>query len=146
MCRQATSIRRGAAWCGGGSIGSLRALPAVFDALRNGDLGKLALDPVLARQIETHLEPYRLLVPRTPTQIDVLFLIDSTGSMGPVIDALKTGIGQIASALGRNGAGLDIHIGIGDFRDYPAPDGPGQPGDWPWRLDQGVRAITPALS
>jgi len=36
-------------------------VPAVFDALRNGDLSKLALDPVLAQQIETHLEPYRLL-------------------------------------------------------------------------------------
>jgi len=34
---------------------------AVFDAIRNNDLSKLALDPVLARQIETHLEPYRLL-------------------------------------------------------------------------------------
>ena len=39
----------------------LLVVPAVFDALRNGDLGKLTLDPVLARQIETHLEPYRLL-------------------------------------------------------------------------------------
>jgi hypothetical protein len=39
----------------------LLVVPAVFDAVRNGDLGKLALDPVLARQIETHLEPYRLL-------------------------------------------------------------------------------------
>jgi len=39
----------------------LLVVPAVFDSLRNSDLGKLALDPVLARQVETHLEPYRLL-------------------------------------------------------------------------------------
>jgi len=39
----------------------LLVVPAVFDAVRNGDLSKLALDPVLARQIETHLDPYRLL-------------------------------------------------------------------------------------
>jgi predicted phage baseplate assembly protein len=39
----------------------LLVVPAVFDAVRNGDLGKLALGPLLARQIETHLEPYRLL-------------------------------------------------------------------------------------
>jgi len=39
----------------------LLVVPAVFDAIRNNDLSKLALDPVLARQIETHLEPYRLL-------------------------------------------------------------------------------------
>ncbi len=40
---------------------ALLVVPAAFDAIRNGDLSKLALDPLLARQIETHLEPYRLL-------------------------------------------------------------------------------------
>ena len=39
----------------------LLVVPAVFDALRNGDLGKLALDPLMAKEIEAHLEPYRLL-------------------------------------------------------------------------------------
>ena len=39
----------------------LLVVPAVFDALRNGDLTKLALDPVLSKQIEAHLDPYRLL-------------------------------------------------------------------------------------
>ncbi len=39
----------------------LLVVPAVFDSLRQGDLSKLALDVVVARQVETHLEPYRLL-------------------------------------------------------------------------------------
>src|SRR5262249_546029 len=39
----------------------LLVVPAVFDALRNGDLAKLPLAPAPGRQIETHLEPYRLL-------------------------------------------------------------------------------------
>jgi hypothetical protein len=36
-------------------------VPAVFDALRNGDVTKLALDDRLSKAIEAHLEPYRLL-------------------------------------------------------------------------------------
>jgi predicted phage baseplate assembly protein len=39
----------------------LLVVPAVFDALRNGDLSKLALDEPLSRSVEAHLEPFRLL-------------------------------------------------------------------------------------
>jgi hypothetical protein len=39
----------------------LLVVPAVFDALRNDDISKLALDPTLAREVEAHLDPYRLL-------------------------------------------------------------------------------------
>lgn len=39
----------------------LLVVPAVFDALRNENLTKLALDDNLSRAIEAHLEPYRLL-------------------------------------------------------------------------------------
>ena len=39
----------------------LLVVPAVFDAMRASDLGKLALDPVLAHEVEAHLDPYRLL-------------------------------------------------------------------------------------
>jgi len=39
----------------------LLVVPAVFDALRNHDLAKLALDPTMIQAVEKHLEPYRLL-------------------------------------------------------------------------------------
>lgn len=39
----------------------LLVVPAVFDALRNGDATKLALDDHMSKAIEAHLEPYRLL-------------------------------------------------------------------------------------
>jgi len=36
-------------------------VPAAFDALRAGDLSKLALEPALCDQIQAHLDQYRLL-------------------------------------------------------------------------------------
>ena len=39
----------------------LLVVPAAFDSLRAGDLSKLQLGPELIRQVETHLDKYRLL-------------------------------------------------------------------------------------
>jgi len=39
----------------------LLVVPAVFDAVRNHDLAKLALDDQMSKAVETHIEPYRLL-------------------------------------------------------------------------------------
>ena len=39
----------------------LLVVPAAFDALRAGDLSKLALDPLLQEQIRSHIDRYRLL-------------------------------------------------------------------------------------
>lgn len=39
----------------------LAVVPAAFDSLRAGDLSKLALEPDLARQVQSHLDKYRLL-------------------------------------------------------------------------------------
>lgn len=83
--------------------------------------------------------PYQLLLPRTPTPVDVMFLIDTTSSMQPVIDGLRQGLARIVDAL--DSAGLDAQFGVADFRDYPAPHGTGGDEDWPYRLD---RRIGPA--
>lgn len=83
--------------------------------------------------------PYGLLVPRTPAPVDVMFLLDSTGSMASVFDSLRQGIAAITDSL--DAAGLDGRFGLGDFRDYPSPYGRASPGDWPYRLD---RTIGPA--
>ncbi len=53
----------------------LLVVPAAFDAVNAGDLSKLALDPPLRQEIETHLDQYRLLTAtlnlREPTYIGV---------------------------------------------------------------------------
>jgi hypothetical protein len=88
--------------------------------------------------------PYQLLVPRTPTPVDVMFLIDTTSSMQPVIDGLRQGLAQIARSL--DASGLDAQFGLGDFRDYPSPWGSGGGGDWPYRLDRRVGIAGPGLA
>jgi hypothetical protein len=60
--------------------------------------------------------PYQLLLPRTPTPVDLMFLIDTTGSMGGVIDGLRQDLGRIVGVL--NTAGLDARFGVAEFRDY----------------------------
>src|SRR5207245_6159018 len=40
--------------------------------------------------------PYRLFLPRVPTPLDVMFLVDTTGSMGGVIDGLRQDLVPIA--------------------------------------------------
>lgn len=88
--------------------------------------------------------PYDLLVPRTPTPVDVMFLVDSTGSMSSVIDELKARLTDIVNTLDQ--AGLDVRFGIGDYRDYPAPYGVGARGDWPYRLDRVVGPVDSDLA
>ncbi len=80
--------------------------------------------------------PYDLLVPRTPAPVDVMFLLDSTGSMASVFDSLRQGIASITNSL--DAAGLDSRFGLGDFRDYPRPYGRAVSGDWPYRLDRRI--------
>ncbi len=83
--------------------------------------------------------PYDLLVPRTPTPVDLMFLVDSTGSMSSVIEALRVELKNIVKAL--NQAGLSIQFGVGNFRDYPDPYGAGSPGDWPYRRNRAIGPV-----
>lgn len=87
--------------------------------------------------------PYRLLLPRIPTPLDVMFLIDTTGSMGGVIDGLRQDLAAIASAL--DVSGLDVEAGLGDFKDYPDPYGGGVSDDYPYRSDARIQPPGAAL-
>lgn len=49
--------------------------------------------------------------------IDILFLLDATGSMGDEIDRLKTTIDSIATRLESLGQGVDIHLAMTLYRD-----------------------------
>jgi hypothetical protein len=66
---------------------------------------------------ETRDVDYRLELPATPTPIDVHFVVDTTGSMQPVIDALRQALAKIVNDL--TAAGIEANFGVGDFRDVP---------------------------
>jgi hypothetical protein len=90
---------------------------------------------------------YRLLLPRSPSPIDVMFLVDTTASTEDTIQGLKQDIGQVVNDL--TGAGLDVQFGLADFKDYaPRIDnrGDGEPGDYPYRLDARIGPVGPALT
>lgn len=69
-------------------------------------------------QCERHTEKITVTIPRgNPAKADVYLLADTTGSMEPVIDAVKAG----ASAILANPslAGFDVAWGVGNYRDFP---------------------------
>jgi hypothetical protein len=88
---------------------------------------------------------YDLLLPRTPSPIDVMFLVDTSASMSQTIEGLKRDLGGIINEL--TVAGLDVQFGIGDFKDYSPlwGYGNGEVSDYPYRLDAPIGPVTPAL-
>jgi len=82
--------------------------PATND-LRLGECDKLA-------------ETITVTIPKSAAteKADVYFLADNTGSMGSVLAAVKAGANSILTALA--GSGIDLHFGVGWYRDFPGPD------------------------
>lgn len=56
-------------------------------------------------------------VPRAPVQLDVLFLVDATGSMGDEIDRLKANIDSVSTQLAALPAQPDVHFAMTVYRD-----------------------------
>ncbi|HEX42973.1 MAG TPA: hypothetical protein ENN81_13085, partial [Phycisphaerales bacterium] len=65
-----------------------------------------------------------------PTALDIVFMIDSTGSMGGDIAAVAAAAGQITQLIGSTIP--DFRIAVVDYRDFDTP-GMGGPGDYPYR-------------
>ena len=89
---------------------------------------------------------YQLLLPRTPSPVDVMFLVDTTSSTEHTIAGLRRDLAGIVNELG--GAGLNAEFGVGDFKDYPPKQweaGDGDTGDYPYRLDARIGPVTPHL-
>jgi len=87
---------------------------------------------------------YKLLLPRTPSPVDIMFLVDTSASTDKTIEGLKQDLADIVNDLASTG--LNAQFGVGDFKDYsPRIDniGDGELGDYPYRLD---REIGPADS
>lgn len=62
---------------------------------------------------------YRLSMPKSPTPLDLFFLIDTSGSMSPYIENLKTNIGKITHAV--QSAGINLQVGVGTLGTGPRP-------------------------
>ncbi|GAB1544663.1 hypothetical protein NUACC21_73390 [Scytonema sp. NUACC21] len=64
-------------------------------------------------------------VPRSAPipKIDVYFLADTTGSMKPIIDAVRAGADTILNSLTTFASDLDICFGVGNYRDFSTPKG-----------------------
>jgi hypothetical protein len=89
---------------------------------------------------------YRLILPRTPSAVDVMFLVDTSASMSQTIEGLKKDLAEIINEL--SGAGLDVQFGLGDFKDYASTGecyGNGESSDYPYQLDVKVGRVAAEL-
>ncbi|MFE6648967.1 hypothetical protein ACFVJS_20545 [Nocardioides sp. NPDC057772] len=59
---------------------------------------------------------YTLTLPPRPTSLDLGLLVDSSGSMGPSIRALRTRLQQLVEDLAARG--VDLRIGVADYKEY----------------------------
>jgi hypothetical protein len=62
---------------------------------------------------------YTLSMPKSPTPLDLFFLIDTSGSMSSYIDNLKTNISTVTHAV--QGAGINLRVGVGTLGTGPRP-------------------------
>jgi hypothetical protein len=60
-----------------------------------------------------------LAMPKSPTPLDLFFLIDTSGSMSSYIENLKTNISKVTRAV--QGAGINLQVGVGTLGTGPRP-------------------------
>ncbi|HEV2890208.1 MAG TPA: vWA domain-containing protein [Frankiaceae bacterium] len=84
---------------------------------------------------------YDLVLPPTPTPLDLYFMTDSTGSMQNAIAAVQEGVQDIVDDL--TAAGINLHFGVADFRDYPQTPGgdDGIEGTYPYKRRRAVGPV-----
>ena len=99
--------------------------------------GIVTLKPGEARKVT-----YDLVLPPTPTPLDVFFMTDSTGSMRDAIGAVQEGVQDIVDDL--SAAGIDLHFGVADFRDYPQQ--PNDSATYPYKRHRAVGPIDDDLA
>jgi hypothetical protein len=122
-----------------GSVTLVRPPPpavALYPALAP-DSQVVALQPG-----QTKTLPYDLNLPPSPTPLDVFFLIDTTGSMGGVIDALRLGLARIVNDLSLSG--IQASFGVGSFKDFPTNNW-GSPGDKAYEMYRDIGPVDQQL-
>jgi hypothetical protein len=71
---------------------------------------------------DSHHEVITVTIPAGAAKADIYFLADTTGSMGSILDAVKTGASSMLNAL--QGLGFDMAFGVGNYKDFPVPPNP----------------------
>jgi len=114
-----------------------------------GLLGCMVAAPVLADSIDPEAFTATLAVGESITiqktvtvsagspstsRADVFFLVDTSGSMGGIINSVKSNAGSILSSTSGFG---DIAWGVGSYEDFPTSPWGGS-GDEAWRLNQAI--------
>ena len=88
--------------------------------------------------------PYNLLLPRSPSPVDVMFLVDTTDSTDQMIDGVRQGLQTVVNEL--DDTGLDVQFGVADFKDYPgSAGGGGEDGDYPYKLRRAIGPVDLSL-
>jgi hypothetical protein len=98
---------------------------------------------VTLRPGERRTVPYRVLLPPDPTPLDVMFLTDSTRSMGSTISSVQASVQQIADELAA--AGIDAWFGVADFRDHKMV-APEEPANYPYLRHRPVGPVNAELA
>lgn len=83
------------------------------------DLGPALRDPKSAAYSEPELQWARS---RTPGEIDLVFVVDETGSMGPYIEQVKTRLLELVEAVRASALCKSLRLGLVTFRDHPPQD------------------------
>lgn len=70
----------------------------------------------------TEEETVTVFVPKSgvPPMADVYLLADTTGSMGPIIGAVQSGIGAVVTNSAFSS--FDVAWGVGNYKDFPVPE------------------------
>lgn len=76
-------------------------------------------DDVLLHPGQSKTVRYTLVLPPTPTPLDVYFLFDVSGSMQDAIDGVRVASYDIIKTLAE--AGINVWFGVGVYRAYEAP-------------------------
>lgn len=120
-------------------------LPPVgpLDVCAPDPLGDSAFRPstreLVLRPGEKRRVLYDLNLPPVPSDLDVNFMSDTTGSMGGVIAGLRQDIQEIVDNI--CGEGVPVQFGLADFREFEGPFG----GDYPYRLRLPISPVGPDL-
>lgn len=99
--------------------GTVRFMPRAYgddssgDAVAEVDGARVILQPGASQQVELAAAS----APSGRPKLDVLFLLDTTGSMGDEIDRLKTTIDSIARRVGGLDGSPDVRFGMTIYRD-----------------------------
>lgn len=97
----------------------LRPAQAAEPITIHPDRNEIRLSPGQTKQ-----ETIRVTIPSRPSveKLDVYFLADVTGSMGPVVDQVKNSSNAILNAV--RAMGFDAEFGVGSYGDFPGPPAP----------------------